>query len=252
MKHQPKRTHVTAAEVFDAFQRNAVAAFNRELPREALLCLTAQWAFETGTGDNCYNFNLGNEKSHRTSGDWYFIRCNEIINGKTVWFEPDHPACCFRSYSSLDEGALGHLGLIRRKYGEALAFALEGRVPEFVAALRAQGYFTASLGIYTRNVVSIYKKLDATLGRPTVATLEVGSPKQALVEVLNEFLAAACYLPETLEQWDVFGPATRDAIREFQAATGLVSDGIVGPVTWRRIFVARPELETVVAALSAE
>ena len=42
----------------------------------------------------------------------------------------------------------------------------------------------------------------------------------------------------------IFGPATRDAVRRFQQAQGLLADGILGPVSWRRLMQAAPPSTT--------
>jgi len=33
----------------------------------------------------------------------------------------------------------------------------------------------------------------------------------------------------------IFGPQTEDALKRFQAKSGLVTDGIVGPLTWAKL-----------------
>jgi peptidoglycan hydrolase-like protein with peptidoglycan-binding domain len=33
----------------------------------------------------------------------------------------------------------------------------------------------------------------------------------------------------------IFGPKTKSAVRAFQHAIGIVSDGIVGPLTWQAL-----------------
>jgi hypothetical protein len=42
----------------------------------------------------------------------------------------------------------------------------------------------------------------------------------------------------------IFGPATRDAVRRFQQAQGLLADGILGPASWRRLMQAAPPSTT--------
>ncbi|WP_081710440.1 peptidoglycan-binding domain-containing protein [Sedimentitalea nanhaiensis] len=34
----------------------------------------------------------------------------------------------------------------------------------------------------------------------------------------------------------IFGPRTEDTVREFQTAHGLDRDGVVGPMTWKKIL----------------
>src|SRR5215218_7922435 len=60
-------------------------------------------------------------------------------------------------------------------------------------------------------------------------TLQEGSSGEA-VEVLQRALQRAGFDPGPID--GEFGPLTAEAVRSFQAARGLVVDGIVGPQTW--------------------
>ncbi|MEM9539592.1 MAG: peptidoglycan-binding domain-containing protein [Cyanobacteria bacterium P01_E01_bin.42] len=61
--------------------------------------------------------------------------------------------------------------------------------------------------------------------------LTVGS-QGAEVIALQEFINQQSYTPDVIGVDGIFGPGTQAAVQNFQAATGLVADGIVGPNTY--------------------
>lgn len=125
--------------------------------RESILVLLAQGALETGRWRSMHCWNLGNAK--HTPGDgrsFTFYRCNEIIAGKTVWFDPPHPASCFRAFRSIQEGAVDYLGMLRRRFTKAWPAVLGGDPRAFVQQLKAQGYFTADEKPYENSVASLF------------------------------------------------------------------------------------------------
>ena len=68
----------------------------------------------------------------------------------------------------------------------------------------------------------------------------------------NEVVLLQAYLYELgyLKNIDgVAGPQTSDAVRRFQAANGLVVDGVAGEKTWTKLFALKPDL---LAAISAK
>lgn len=142
-------------------------ALRDETPkRGSILVLMAHSALETGRWRSCRCWNLGNVKSKEGDGrDHTFFRCNEVINGKVVWFDPPHPETRFRAFRSLREGALDHLAFLMgmKRYAAAWAHVLEPDPVAFVHALKAGGYFTADPIPYARSVASIYAEYDRTL-----------------------------------------------------------------------------------------
>ena len=62
-------------------------------------------------------------------------------------------------------------------------------------------------------------------------TLKLGS-RGPNVKLIQSLLARIGYSPGAVD--GVFGPQTREAVREFQLDNGLEPDGIVGPLTWSR------------------
>lgn len=190
-------TPVSSKEMLAAFTRAAP-----ELHRASLLTLLAQWALETGSGRSMHLFNAGNIKGKPGGGDgrsWTFFRCNEIINGKEVWFDPPHPACCFRAYDTLDEGVADYLATMRKRFASAWPAVEAGDPARFAHLLKVARYYTASEAGYTSALVALFKRLDDE-------TFDVGG---ALAEL---------------------GFCAGD-VRAFQAAHGLVVDGIAGPKT---------------------
>jgi N-acetylmuramoyl-L-alanine amidase len=72
--------------------------------------------------------------------------------------------------------------------------------------------------------------------KPVVSypTLRRGSRGQSVVTLQTE-LANLAFAPRGGAD-GVFGPATDDAVRRFQASRRIASDGIVGPATWAEIY----------------
>lgn len=142
-------------------------ALRDETPqRGSILVLMAHSALETGRWKSCHCWNLGNVKSKLDDGrDFTFFRCNEVINGKVVWFDPPHPFTRFRAFRTLREGALDHLAFLMgmKRYAEAWPFVLNPDPDAFVHALKAGGYFTADPGPYAHAVASIYREYSARL-----------------------------------------------------------------------------------------
>lgn len=164
-------TPVDPVELAAALGRAWRARFGLDAERKQLLVLVAQWAFETGWGKWCRNYNLGNVK--RVKGDgrsWCYFRCNEIIGGKEVWFDPPHPACAFRAFDTLDEGAADYLGTLSRNFAHAWPAVVAGDPADFAHRLKQSRYYTASEEVYARSLVSIVRTLDRKL--PMLLTAE--------------------------------------------------------------------------------
>lgn len=226
-------TPVTAREVYVGLERAWIALFGEQPEREALCVLLSQWALETGHGKKCHNYNLGNVKSSQKGGEWCFFRCNEIIKKKTVWFDPDHPACCFVAYRTLNSGAEAYLHKLHTKYAAAWPAVLAGDPAQFTIQIRALGYFTANLEDYIgkdgktkpgykRSMVSLYKRFI----RETLETLE---RVEIDVKDYQSKLKALGFYSGDVDGID--GRLTDKAVRAFQASHALVVDGDVGQLT---------------------
>lgn len=120
----------------------------------AIELLVAWWGLETGWGRSCHCFNLGNAKGVvGGSRCWTFFACNELINGKWVWFYPKNPGCCFRAFETLEAGAVDWLALIHDRFPEAFAALSTGDPTTLAHAARLRGYYTAPEADYTNILV---------------------------------------------------------------------------------------------------
>jgi hypothetical protein len=239
------KTRVTAIEVYRALENAWIALFGAVPRRESLCVLLAQWAFETGHGKHMRWFNLGNEKSRQTPGtNWCFYRCNEIIDGKTVWFDPDHPACCFRAFATLDEGAEAYLTSLsaHRKFKQAWPEVLEGDAAQFVEKLKVAGYFTADVKVYKAGVTSLNRQFlreinptNPTFYAPSKVrdTVSLGSLAVEAVTELQTMLAKLGFYAGRID--GKFGPMTQAATMGYQKAEGIKIDGVVGRITWEHL-----------------
>lgn len=278
-------TPVTFREVADALETSWDKLLSHRPKREALAVLLAQSALETGHWKKSYCFNLGNAKATPAwEGDYCFFPADEIVSeaqaslafaeraprtdglpghnvslrslsqGRVqVTLFPDHPWCRFRAFTSLTAGADDYIELLHRRFRRAWP-ALEAGDPEqFVRALHASRYFTASVERYLPPVLQLFGKfssalassatpvasLEATLPLPNPATgrptLRRGAHGPAVAEVQRILLTMGY---EDVPETGVFDEATARVVELFQLqhvderGVALVADGEVGKHTW--------------------
>jgi hypothetical protein len=139
---------------------------------ESIALLFAQWAFETGWGKACWNWNLGNARASKewiaTGHDYVELpTADEIVDGKRVIV-----GGYFRSHRSLEEGAISHIELLAglARYQKAFMILemspkgpIEIQARQFVRALKEGGYFTGNEYEYAEGVASIAKGFLAGL-----------------------------------------------------------------------------------------
>lgn len=80
--------------------------------------------------------------------------------------------------------------------------------------------------------------MRVSLMSDTPATVQIGSQGPD-VRTLQSDLARLRYFTGRID--GDFGPRTRQAVMGFQANNGLMTDGIVGPVTWSALRTAEPQ-----------
>ena len=160
--------------------------------------LAAQFMAETAGGRFCFNWNLGNVKSgpddlhmylrnvwecdtvagalaqvSKSGGLAHVATAEEIkqrgwnCTNAVVVFQPPHPQCRFRAYSSLADGAqrwLNHHKSIALKNITFLTSLNAGDTAAVAHALKLAGYYTAPEADYAKGMASQKAKIDLVLG----------------------------------------------------------------------------------------
>lgn len=192
-----QRIPASIPEVYAALQKAWEKKLGAPGDKNSVCILLAQWAFETGRGKAMWNFNLGNQKGRPDGSDgrsWTFFACNEILPDKlaqsylakagqrrdggpgldtvitsssngnsTVWFYPNHVACCFRAYDTLQEGADDYFDLIYKRFASCWPAVVAGDPAQFSHLLKKARYYTADESHYTRSLVSIYLEMKSKI-----------------------------------------------------------------------------------------
>jgi len=170
-----KFTPLTPLEVLEGLRQAWEELWSESPSKRSLQVLLAQWALETGRGRACIHYNLGNvkasaEQEHtffRTT-EWLPLKSAEplLIDPRVkllsqnathaqLRFEPDHPACRFRAFSTLHEGCVEYLKLLRHRFASAWPAVLAGDAAQFAQLLKQARYYTVDEKPYREALVSL-------------------------------------------------------------------------------------------------
>jgi hypothetical protein len=138
-----QRTRVSRSDLRGAIGRAYQKVTGRSATSAVLDALTAHASLETASGDQMYNYNFGGIKGASPRGETATMRTKEVFDGREVSVRDG-----FRSYRSLDEGALDYVKLMRGQFGAAVAKAEVGDINGFAHALKQAHYYTADEGQY--------------------------------------------------------------------------------------------------------
>ncbi|MFZ5896898.1 MAG: hypothetical protein ACOY0T_37925 [Myxococcota bacterium] len=179
----PQRTVLTFEQVADAipvaFQRSEGTAPSLKTVAK----LIAQSSLETGHYKSMWNFNFGNVKKRWQPDDgmlFTMFRCNEIINGKVEWFDPQHVQTHFRAFATAAEGVEEWQRLILKvgRYAPAKKLLIDDAASgrDFAYKLGECGYYTADKATYSNAVDRLTETSLAKLrarGAPAQSTPDV-------------------------------------------------------------------------------
>lgn len=190
-----QRTPVSRADLRAAIGRAHQKLTGHAAPAALLDTLTAHASLETGSGAQMYNYNFGGIKGTSPSGETARMRTREVIEGREIEVRDG-----FRSYRSLDDGALDYVRLMRDRFGGAVARAEVGDVDGFAHALKQARYYTADESKYA----SALRGLSTTTG-------EAASP--ATIDARSRITTAAAVFPDTFELGRVLDAIARHPTR---------------------------------------
>lgn len=155
-----KLTVVGPVSLYTALQRAWLDTQPDPCSRASLLLLVGHFAFETGWGHACHNFNLGNIKHVKGDGhDYCGFAHDEVVAGKTVWVDENLPPGAqpkdpFIAYATLDDGVHDYFRRLRAEFRTAWPYVLTADASGFAHALKVRGYYTGPEGAYARGVAS--------------------------------------------------------------------------------------------------
>ncbi len=179
-----QRTSVSRADLRGAIGR-AHQKLTGRTPSPALLdVLTAHASLETGSGAQMYNFNFGGIKGASPSGETARMRTREVIAGREIEVRDG-----FRSYRSLDDGALDYVRLMRERFGGAVGRAEAGDLDGFAHALKQAHYYTADESTYANAL----QRIAASSGGAS------GSTETSVMHVRPAVSATAAVFPDSFE-----------------------------------------------------
>jgi hypothetical protein len=216
------KTPATPRDMFEALA-DAATIYHVENPtdppppRDGLMVLLAQWGLETGVGSSMHCFNVGNAKHVPGDGhDFCYFACDEIIDGKVVWFYPKDPGCCFRAFSSLGDGARDYYSMIRGNFAHAWPAVMSGDTDAFARLLKEVDYYTADEGRYAASLGLLFHEFESSMKiAPVGLDLHTVTGLQHALNLLR-------YGP--LAEDGSKGSLTDGALRRFQRDTGLPAD----------------------------
>jgi hypothetical protein len=159
------KTTCTQPQLIQGFIEGWFQLFN-EFPQKASIgVLIAQHNLETGTGLDCWNWNISNVKYATSAGNVeYMMLANtwEIINGQKVMFQPPSPVTWFRSFRTLTSGIMFQMNFLRsNRYQAAWAAVDSGSIPQFAHLLKVAGYYSASETDYANALNYYFNKFMA-------------------------------------------------------------------------------------------
>lgn len=174
------RTTCTDQELCKAFILAWQDTFNNTPSKASIGVIVAQHDLETGSGNSCWNWNLGNIKYVSANGNVDYCALNgvwEIVNGVKVMLKSTDPGSWFRSFPTLKEGIVFYIDFINgKRYKSCWSAVVSGNPAAFAHLLKLAGYYTAPESDYVNAINSYFNKfMKATSFEAALAEVQAVS-----------------------------------------------------------------------------
>lgn len=131
-------------------------------------------------------------------------------------------------------GAIDHVGFVVKNLGDGRVITIEGNTSDQVAIRVRSSDVIAGFGA-PRYAVAEVRPIGKGWPYKANTLMRKGWMNSAGVKKVQSRLDALGYRPKLVEDGD-FGAKTEAAVKWFQKRAKIQVDGIVGPVTWRKLF----------------
>jgi hypothetical protein len=150
---QAVRTPTTATQLAGVIMSLWPTTVGGPVPDNTTLAiLVAQSALETGSWQNCWNWNISNIAG--MGGDYV------MLHAYTGAYRP------YRAFPTLNDGVTAYLQLLHSRYSAALNSAINDDLEGFVTNLKAKGYFEEDANAYYDAILPRYNSISKQLGGP--------------------------------------------------------------------------------------
>lgn len=217
--------------------QKAYKQFGKPLPSIciAMAAVESAWGRAKSCNYNSYmgqKVGTGKTATKYWSGKYFNAKTQEVTNQNTGTLVTIRDN--FRAYDSVEQCIFNYYELLNTSlYAKVLK---DSGYKKQMQQIKQCGYMTSitevntCIGIIEQNSLTQYDSTKATR-----ATVKKGS-KGEVVKELQTLLISKGYSCGKSGADGIFGSATDEAVKAYQAENGLTVDGIVGSKTWEKLL----------------
>jgi len=112
---EPKRVKLTPDQAVKALAGGYRASTGKGPSKKVLSLLAAQSGHETNEWASMPNYLFAGTKASKSSENIQYLRCFEVIDGQTVYFDPPDAHCVFEAFDSPAKGAKRYIDSLKSR-----------------------------------------------------------------------------------------------------------------------------------------